>query len=72
MEKEIKKSLLDIQKVEIEPLIKNLPVLLDKLIELLVTSYKIAGKDLSIGTTVFETLCHVSQKLSVCLKSVIH
>lgn len=64
MEKELKKSLLEIQKSELEFLVKNLPVIFDKLIELLVTTYKISGQMLAIGSTVFETLCLVSEKLA--------
>ena len=65
MEKEMKKALLDIQNSELEHLVKNLTVVFDKLIELLVTSYKIGGQLLSLGPTVFETLCLVSNKLGV-------
>lgn len=65
MEKEMKKALLDIELTELEPLVKNLIVLLDKLVELLVTTYKIGGQQLSLGPTVFETLCLVSNKLNV-------
>lgn len=65
MEKEMKKALLDIHNSELEPLVKNLSVILDKLIELLITAYKIGGQLLSLGPTVFESMCLVSQKLSV-------
>ncbi|KAG4065416.1 hypothetical protein HA402_002814 [Bradysia odoriphaga] len=67
MEKEMKKALLDIHNSELEPLVKNLSVILDKLIELLITAYKIGGQLLSLGPTVFESMCLVSQKLS-CLQ----
>lgn len=60
-----KKAQLDIQIAEREALVKNLPIVLDKLIELLVTTYKIGGQVLSIGPTVFEVLCLVSANLSV-------
>lgn len=65
MEKELKKAILDIHNCELEPLVKNLCVVLDKLIELLTTTYKITGQLLSLGPTVFEALCLVSNKLSV-------
>lgn len=65
MEKEMKKALLDIQIAEREALVKNLPIVLDKLIELLVTTYKIGGQVLYIGPTVFEILSLVSANLSV-------
>lgn len=65
MEKEMKKALLEIELTELEPLVKNLIVVLDKLVELLVTTYKIGGQQLALGPTVFETLCLVSNKLNV-------
>lgn len=68
MEKELKKALLEIHQSELEPLVKNLTLVLDKLIELLVTSYKIGGQLLSLGPTVFETLCLVSNKLGVNIR----
>ncbi len=69
MEKEMKKSLLDIHNSELEPLVKNLTVIMDKLIEFLITAYKINGQLLSLGPTVFESMCLVSQKLSVSRRS---
>lgn len=65
----MKKSLLDIHNSELEPLVKNLPVIMDKLIELLITAYKIGGQLLSLGPTVFESMCLVSQKLSVSIQN---
>lgn len=65
MENEMKKALLEIASAEREPLVKNLHLVLDKLIELLVTAYKIGGQPLSLGSTVFEMLCMVSANLSV-------
>lgn len=65
MESEMKKCLLDIANAEREPLVKNLHLVLDKLIELLVTTYKIGGQTLSLGSTVFEVLCLVSANLSI-------
>ncbi|XP_059617297.1 dedicator of cytokinesis protein 7 [Phlebotomus argentipes] len=65
MEKEMKKALLDIQQSDIEPLVKHLPVIMDKLLELLVTTYKVSGQVLSLAPTVFETLISISQKLTV-------
>lgn len=65
IEREMKKALLDIEQSELEPLVKNLPVVLDKIIELLITMYKIGGQVLGLGGTVFETLCLVSNKLAV-------
>lgn len=68
IEKEMKKALLEIQKSELEPLVKNLVVILDKLVELLVTMYKIGNQCLGLGPIVFETLCLVSNKLAVSVK----
>lgn len=65
MEKELKKAIMEIQQSETEPLVKILPVVLDKLIELLTTTYKVCGQILSLGPTVFESLCLVSNKLAV-------
>jgi len=38
---------------------------LDKLIELLVTSHKVGAQTMSLGSTVFEVLCLVSAHLSL-------
>lgn len=65
IEREMKKALLEVQQSELEPLVKNLVVILDKLIELLVTMFKIGNQNLGLGPTVFETLCLVSNKLGV-------
>lgn len=65
IEREMKKALLEIQQSELEPLVKNLVVILDKLVELLVTMYKIGSQCLGLGPIVFEALCLVSNKLSV-------
>lgn len=68
IEREMRKALKEIDQTELEPLVKNLTVLLDKLIEMLVTIYKIGGQCLGLGPVVFETLCAVSNKLVVsCL-----
>lgn len=65
IEREVKKSLLEIQLSELEPLVKNLAVIMDKLIELLTTAVRIGGQSLSLGPTVFEAMCLVSNKLAV-------
>uniref|UniRef100_A0A1B0BZM0 Dedicator of cytokinesis protein 7 n=1 Tax=Glossina palpalis gambiensis TaxID=67801 RepID=A0A1B0BZM0_9MUSC len=65
MENEMKKCLLDIANAEREHLVKNLHLVLDKLIELLITTYKIGGQTLSLGSTVFEVLCLVSAHLAI-------
>lgn len=65
MEKEMKKALVEIELTELEALVKNLVVVLDKLIDLLITTYKIGGQILALGPTVFETICLVANKLNV-------
>lgn len=69
IEREMKKALLEIQQSELEPLVKNLVLVLDKLVELLVTMFKIGNQTLGIAPTVFETICSISNKLSVCIKT---
>lgn len=64
IEREMKKALHDIQLAGLEQLVKNLTLILDKLIELLVTQCKIAGQPLALGPTVFETICQVAKKVA--------
>lgn len=65
MDKEMKKALNEIHLSDVEPLIKHLPMILDKLLELMVTTYKVGGETLILDSTVFVTLCQISQKFSV-------
>lgn len=65
LEAELKKCLLEIDQSSRESLTKHLPLVLDKLIELLVSCYKIGGQTMSLGTTVFEVLCLISAHLSI-------
>ncbi|EDW10995.1 dedicator of cytokinesis protein 6 isoform X2 [Drosophila mojavensis] len=65
MEAELKKCLLDIEHANRESLVKHLPLVLDKLIELLVTTHKVGGQTLCLSSTVFEVLCLVSAHLSI-------
>lgn len=71
IDKEMKQALHDIQLCELEQLVQNFPVIMDKLIELLVTSCKIAGQQLTFGPAVFETMCMVSRMLGVSMKTFI-
>lgn len=64
-EAELKKCLQEIDQSSRESLTKHLPLVLDKLIELLVTSYKIGGQNMSLGPIVFEVLCLISKHLSI-------
>uniref|UniRef100_A0A1Q3G270 Putative ph domain-containing protein n=1 Tax=Culex tarsalis TaxID=7177 RepID=A0A1Q3G270_CULTA len=63
MEREFKKTLQELQCADQEKLVKNLQLILDKLVELLVTTYRIGGEALSLGQTVFETICQISDKI---------
>ncbi|XP_053694976.1 dedicator of cytokinesis protein 7 [Sabethes cyaneus] len=63
MEREFKRTLQELQSADQEKLVKNLQVILDKLVELLVTTYRIGGEALSLGQTVFETICQISDKI---------
>ncbi|XP_039439015.1 dedicator of cytokinesis protein 7 [Culex pipiens pallens] len=63
MEREFKKTLQELQSADQEKLVKNLQLILDKLVELLVTTYRIGGEALSLGQTVFETICQISDKI---------
>lgn len=65
MEAELKRCLLDINHSNRESLVRHLPLVLDKLIELLVTSHKVGAQTMSLGSTVFEVLCLVSAHLSL-------
>ncbi|XP_035782880.1 dedicator of cytokinesis protein 7-like [Anopheles albimanus] len=64
MEREFRKTLVELQCADQEKLVKSIQVILDKLIELLVTTYKIGGEALSLGQHVFETICQISDKTS--------
>lgn len=65
LEKEMKKALLEIHLSDIEPLIKHLPMILDKLLELMGMTYRVGAETLILDSTVFVTLCQISQKFSV-------
>ncbi|EDW04302.1 GH11724 [Drosophila grimshawi] len=65
MEAELKRCLLDIENANRESLVRHLPLVLDKLIELLVTTNIVGSQTMSLGSTVFEVLCLVSAHLSI-------
>lgn len=71
MEREMRKALREIHLSDCEPLIKHLPVIMDKLLELMVTTYKVGGETLTMESTVFMTLCQISKKLSVSVYSLL-
>lgn len=62
-EKELKKSFHDLQSADLNALVKNLQLVMDKLIEVLVTSFKIGNHVMSIQSNVFESICLIADKL---------
>jgi hypothetical protein len=64
-EKELKKSFHDLQSADLNALVKNLQLVLDKLIELLVSTVKIGSHTLSIQSNAFEAMCLIADKLFV-------
>lgn len=65
MEKELKKAFHDLQCSDLNALVKNLQLVMDKLIELLVLTYKIGNHVMSIQPTVFESICSIADKMFV-------
>jgi hypothetical protein len=64
-EKELKKSFHDLQSADLNALVKNLQLVMDKLIELLVKSHKIGTHTFSIHSNAFEAMCLIADKLFV-------
>lgn len=64
-EKELKKAFHDLQSADLNALVKNLQLIMDKLIELLVTSYRIGNHVMSIQSNAFEAICLIADKLFV-------
>lgn len=50
-----------------ETIIKNLPVIFDNILQLLVQPPRISGHTLNIGHTAFEALCLLLENISVSL-----
>lgn len=65
IEKEIKKALTNLKEADLVQLVKNLQIVFDKLIELLVTTYRISGQTLTLAPMVFESICQMLEKLAV-------
>lgn len=65
MEKELKKAFHDLQCSDLNALVKNLQLVMDKLLELLVLSYKIGNHPMGIQPTVFEAICSIADKMFV-------
>jgi dedicator of cytokinesis protein 6/7/8 len=65
MEKEMKKALHDLQSADLNSLVKNLQIVLDRLLELLVLTYKIGNHQMTIQPSVFEAICAIADKVSI-------
>lgn len=65
MEKELKKAFHDLQCSDLNALVKNLQLVMDKLLELMVRTYKIGNHLMAIQPTVFEAICSISDKMFV-------
>lgn len=65
MEKEMKKAFHDLQCADLNALVKNLQLVMDKLLELLVLTYKIGNHLMAIQPTVFEAICSIADKMFV-------
>lgn len=65
MEKELKKAFHDLQCSDLNALVKNLCLVMDKLLELLVLTYKIGNHLMTIQPTVFEAICSIADKMFV-------
>ncbi|XP_067118403.1 dedicator of cytokinesis protein 7 isoform X1 [Centruroides vittatus] len=69
IEHELKTSILEITEAKLEPLVKFLPLLMDKLIRLLVRPPVVAGQVMNIGQTAFEAMamivCNITNLLEI-------
>lgn len=65
MEKELKKACHDLQCAGLNALVKNLQLVMDKLLELMVLTYKIGDHSMAIQPTVFEAICSIADKTFV-------
>ena len=65
MEKELKKAFHDLQCSDLNALVKNLQLVMDKLLELLVLTYKIGNHVMVLQPTVFEAICSIADKMFV-------
>lgn len=65
MEKELKKAFHDLQCSDLNALVKNLQLVMDKLVELLVLTYKIGNHVMAVQPTVFEAICSIADKMFV-------
>lgn len=65
MERELKKSFHDLQCSDLNALVKNLQLVMDKLLELMVSTYKIGSHVMAIQSNVFEAICSIADKMFV-------
>ncbi|CRL07174.1 CLUMA_CG020162, isoform A [Clunio marinus] len=65
MEKELKKSIHDLQCSDLYALVKNLQLVMDKLLEMLIHTYTIGNHVMSIHSNVFEAICLIADKLFI-------
>ena len=68
LENELKHSIGNLVKSNSETLVAFLPILIDKLIQLLVEPLTIAGQLLNVGQTCFEAMALLVKKLTVNVK----
>lgn len=73
MENEFKTALSELSEAKPEALVKNLPLMLDTLLKVLVQPPSIGGHAINVGPTVFEALCtllnNVSVSIMLCFQS---
>lgn len=77
MESEFKTALSEISEARPEVLVKNLPLMLDALLKVLVQPPAINGHVINVGPSVFEALCTLLNNVSVsslrlCLFSIVY
>lgn len=63
-ESKMKKALKELQSSEAIPLVKNLQIVFDKLIQLFVTTYKIGEQPLTLAPMIFDSICQLLDKLT--------
>lgn len=66
MESELRSAMTDLSLSKPEALVKNLPILLDTLLKVMVNPPQISNHVLSVGHTTFEALCSLLNNISVC------
>lgn len=67
LENELKSRISNLVKADSETLVKFLPIIMDKLIQLLVEPLSFSGQLLNVGQTCFEALALLVKKLTVSI-----